>query len=101
MSKKSVLQREKKRKILCEKYLSKRLFIKSILKSKKINNSEKIKYNYQLQRMPLNSNPCRRRKRCFISGRPRGYIGYFGLSRICLREKIMNCEIFGVTKSSW
>ncbi|MGX7576532.1 30S ribosomal protein S14 [Candidatus Vidania fulgoroideorum] len=101
MSKKSVLERNKKKKILSNKFNLKRIYLKKKIKSKKIKYSEKIKYHIELQKMPLSSNPCRIRKRCYITGRPRGYINYFGISRISLREKIMNCEVYGVTKSSW
>jgi small subunit ribosomal protein S14 len=45
--------------------------------------------------------PVRAYHRCFVCGRPRGYIRRFGLCRICFRERALAGEIPGVTKSSW
>ncbi|MGX7582854.1 30S ribosomal protein S14 [Candidatus Vidania fulgoroideorum] len=101
MSKKSLLEREKKRLYLKNKFFLKRLYLKKMIKNNNLKKEEKYKYYIELQKIPLNSNPCRMRNRCLITGRPRGYIGYFGVSRILIREKIMKCEIYGVTKSSW
>jgi len=54
-----------------------------------------------LDKMPRKSSPIRLRKRCFITGRPRGVIGKFKLSRLCFREMALRGEIPGVTKASW
>lgn len=100
MSKKSLLEREKKRKYLFKKYLKKREILKDILK---YDNSYIKKRNayYKLQLLPRNSNVTRKRNRCLITGKPRGYFRFFGLSRIEVRKKILNCEIPGFFKSSW
>jgi small subunit ribosomal protein S14 len=45
--------------------------------------------------------PVQQRNRCFICGRPRGYIRKFGLCRICFRQRALQGELPGVTKSSW
>ncbi|GAC1435811.1 MAG: type Z 30S ribosomal protein S14 [Chloroflexota bacterium] len=45
--------------------------------------------------------PVQQRSRCFICGRPRGYIRKFGLCRICFRQRALQGELPGVTKSSW
>ncbi len=55
----------------------------------------------RLQKLPKNSSPIRVRNRCSLSGRPRAYIGKFGVSRITFRELALAGKIPGVTKSSW
>ncbi len=54
-----------------------------------------------LQTLPRNSSPSRLHNRCSISGRPRGYLRKFGLSRIAFRELALEGKIPGVTKASW
>jgi small subunit ribosomal protein S14 len=54
-----------------------------------------------LQKMPRNSSKVRIKNRCAVTGRSRGYMRYFGLSRQEFRERARNGEIPGVTKSSW
>lgn len=58
--------------------------------------------NYEeLQKLPRNSAPVRIKNRCAVSGRARGYMRFFGLSRIQFRELARRGEIPGVKKSSW
>jgi small subunit ribosomal protein S14 len=54
-----------------------------------------------LARLPRNSSPTRLKNRCHETGRPRGYMRTFGLSRITFREHASKGEIPGVTKASW
>lgn len=54
-----------------------------------------------LQKLPRNSSATRLRNRCSISGRPRGYIRQFGISRITFREMASQGLIPGVKKASW
>lgn len=54
-----------------------------------------------LQKLPRDSSPTRLHNRCSISGRPRGYIRRFGLSRIAFRDLALDGKIPGVTKASW
>ena len=54
-----------------------------------------------LDKLPKNSSPVRLRNRCKLTGRPRGYIGFFGISRIKFRELALEGKIPGVTKASW
>ena len=54
-----------------------------------------------LQKLPRNSAPVRQRNRCKLTGRPRGYMRQFGLSRITFREMALNGKIPGVVKASW
>jgi len=100
MAKKSMLEREKKRKYLVIKYTEKR---ETILKKLKNANSliEIFMLNEQLQKLPRNSASIRIRNRCWKTGRPRGYFRYFGLCRNALRELGHDCFLPGVIKTSW
>lgn len=100
MAKKNMIERDKKRIKLTNKYLIKRKETKE--KRKKAQSlEEQLKIQETLQKLPRNSLPIRRRKRCEITGRSRGYFRTFGLSRHVLREMAHNCLIPGLRKSSW
>lgn len=89
MAKKSVIARNNKRIKLYNKYAAKRAALKAA-------------GDYEgLQKLPKNSSPTRLKNRCGITGRPRGYLRDFGLSRIKFRELASIGEIPGVRKSSW
>ncbi len=89
MAKESLKAREIKRQALVNKYAEKR---------KKL----KTEGNYiELQKLPKNASPVRLHNRCKLTGRPRGYIRIFGISRINFREMALNGQIPGVKKSSW
>ena len=89
MAKKSMIARDEKRIEMIEKYAEKRAELKEIGDQE------------GLQKLPRNSSPARHKNRDSLSGRPRGYMRQFGLSRINFREKAVKGEIPGVTKSSW
>jgi small subunit ribosomal protein S14 len=55
----------------------------------------------KLQKLPRSSNSIRLTNRCAVSGRPKGYMRKFGLSRITFRELALKGELPGVTKASW
>lgn len=55
----------------------------------------------QLNRLPKDSSPVRLRNRCAVTGRPRGYMRKFGMSRIAFRELAHKGQIPGVRKASW
>ena len=100
MAKKSMLQREVKRKELVRKFSEKRKIILSELK--KAQSLEEIfTLNEKLQKLPKNSAPNRVRNRCWKTGKPRGYSRFFGLCRNALRELAHDCFFPGVTKASW
>jgi small subunit ribosomal protein S14 len=100
MAKKSMLERELKRKKLVSKYSKKREEILSQLKN--VNSLEEIfVLNEKLQKLPRNSSAIRVRNRCWKTGRPRGYFRYFGLCRNVVREFAHDCLLPGVTKASW
>jgi small subunit ribosomal protein S14 len=54
-----------------------------------------------LQKLPRNANPTRLHSRCSITGRPRGFMRRFGISRIAFREMALEGKIPGVVKASW
>ena len=54
-----------------------------------------------LDEMPKNSSKVRLKNRCQLTGRPRGYVRYFGISRVALRDMALNGKIPGLKKSSW
>ena len=89
MAKKSSIAREKKRQALVEKYAEERQHLREA-------------HDWQhLSVLPKNSNTTRLRNRCQVTGRSRGYMRRFGLSRITFREMAMRGLLPGVTKSSW
>jgi small subunit ribosomal protein S14 len=62
----------------------------------------KAKGDYEgLDKLPKNASPIRLHNRCKLSGRPRGYMRKFGISRVLFRELALMGKIPGVTKSSW
>jgi small subunit ribosomal protein S14 len=89
MAKKSMIARDLKRQKMIAKYATKRAELKEMGDLE------------GLQALPKNSSPTRWKNRDALSGRPRGYMRKFGLSRINFREKAVKGEIPGVTKSSW
>jgi small subunit ribosomal protein S14 len=100
MAKKSMLQREIKRKKLVAKFSEKRSVLLSELK--KVDSfEEKMIINQKIQKLPRNSARVRMRNRCWKTGRPRGYFRFFGLCRNVVREMSNDCFLPGVTKSSW
>ena len=89
MAKESMKAREVKRAKLIAKYAAKREALKQA-------------GDYVgLQKLPRNSSPIRLHNRCKLSGRPKGYIRMFGISRIQFREMASNGLLPGVKKASW
>jgi len=89
MAKESMKAREVKRQKLVEKYAEKRAKLKA-------------EGDYVgLSRLPRNSNPIRLHNRCKLTGRPKGYMRQFGISRITFREMASEGLIPGVKKASW
>jgi small subunit ribosomal protein S14 len=100
MAKKSMLERESKRKKLVAKYSEKRKNILSELKNT-TSLEEKFSLNEKIQKLPRNSSSIRVRNRCWKTGKPRGFFRFFGLCRNVIRELAHECVLPGVTKSSW
>jgi small subunit ribosomal protein S14 len=89
MAKTSVIARQAKREKLVAQHAAKREELK------------KAGDWSALDEMPRNSSKVRLKNRCKLTGRPRGYTRYFGLSRIMLRDMALNGKIPGLKKASW
>jgi small subunit ribosomal protein S14 len=89
MAKTSVIARQAKREKLVAKYAKKRAELKAAGDSE------------ALQKLPKNSSPVRLKNRCQVTGRGRGFMRAFGLSRIQFRELAREGKIPGVKKASW
>ena len=100
MAKKNMIERDKKREYLTQKYQQKRKKLKKNIKNAQ-NFDEQLHIQSILQKLPRNSLSIRQRKRCMITGRSRGYFRHFGISRHVLREMAHDCLIPGLIKSSW
>ena len=101
MPKTSAIERNEKRKKLVTKFAAQRAELKAVLANPVTTDTEFFAAQKKLQRLPKNSSKARIRNRCSLSGRPRAYIGKFGVSRITFRELALSGKIPGVTKSSW
>lgn len=101
MAKKCIIQREKKRFKMSSVFAEKRDKIRSLRNNKTISIEDRLSAQAALDFMPRDSSFIRRRNRCFITGRSRGYYRYFGVSRIMLRELVSFGRLPGVVKSSW
>ncbi|TVR38424.1 MAG: 30S ribosomal protein S14 [Cryomorphaceae bacterium] len=89
MAKESMKARERKRQRMVEKYAEKRAALKAA-------------GDWEgLQKLPKNSSKVRLHNRCQLTGRPRGYMRQFGISRVTFREMAVFGLIPGVTKASW
>ena len=99
MAKESLKAREVKRAKLVAKYSAKRAELKKIMNGSDYD--AKRAADIALQKLPPNSNPIRLHNRCKLTGRPKGYMRQFGLSRINFREMAMKGLIPGVKKASW
>ena len=100
MAKKSLIERDKKRKKLVEKYAEKRAELKEQFEQAE-SQLEKMEIHRKIQQLPRNSSKTRVRNRCWLTGRPRGYYRDFGLSRNVIREMAHQGLLPGVVKSSW
>ena len=98
MAKESMKAREVKRQKLANRYAHKREEIAAKVKAGEMDHEEAW---IALSKLPRNSNPIRQHNRCKITGRPKGYIRLFGISRIQFREMASKGLIPGVTKASW
>lgn len=89
MAKKSIVARQKKREVMVAKFAERRTTLKAA-------------GDFQgLDALPRNASPVRLKNRCQLTGRPKGYMRYFGLSRVMFREMALNGKIPGITKASW
>lgn len=89
MAKESVKARQRKREQMVAKFAAKRAALKAAGDFE------------ALDKLPKNSSAVRLRNRCQLTGRPRGYMRYFGICRVAFRDMALDGKIPGVTKASW
>lgn len=89
MARESVKARQRKREKMVAKFAEKRAALKAA-------------GDYEaLDKLPKNASPVRLKNRCQLTGRPKGYIRQFAMSRVIFREMALEGKLPGVTKSSW
>lgn len=89
MAKESIKARQRKREAMVAKYAEKRAALKAA-------------GDYAgLAKLPRNASPVRLKNRCQLTGRPKGYIRHFGISRVIFRDMALDGKIPGVKKASW
>ncbi len=101
MVRKALLEREKKRRLLSERNHDKRKKLVALRKKKDLSFKERLEVVQKLASLHRDTSRVRRRNRCAITGRARGYYRCFGLSRIKLRELCAWGIISGLKKLSW
>lgn len=101
MAKKSSIAKQKKRERLVQLKWDKRQQLKKIIIDSNKSDEERFAAQITLNKMPRNSSPVRLRNRCQLTGRARGYLRKFKLSRLCFRELANMGIIPGVVKASW
>ena len=104
MAKESMKARERKRERMVAKDAKKRADLTAILKSTSTDETvQNAKWDAMmaLQKLPANGSRVRLHNRCGLTGRPRGYMRQFGISRVTFREMALAGKIPGIKKSSW
>jgi small subunit ribosomal protein S14 len=101
MAKISKIVKNEKRKKMVAKFAATRAELKKIINNPKSNIEEVDAAVVKLQKQPRNASAVRVRNRCSQTGRPRGFLRKFGISRVALRDLALKGQIPGVVKSSW
>ncbi len=101
MAKKSTIEKNERRRQMAQKQAPKRAALTAVVKSQTASEEEKRAAQVALQKLPRNGAKARIRNRCQMTGRSRGNIKAFGLSRIAFREMALQGLIPGVRKASW
>ncbi|GAA3080764.1 30S ribosomal protein S14 [Streptomyces rectiviolaceus] len=101
MAKKSKIAKNEKRREIVARYAARRAELKEIVRRPGTGESERLAAQAELARQPRDASATRVRNRDSVDGRPRGYVGKFGLSRVKLRDQAHAGFLPGVRKSSW
>lgn len=101
MAKKSMVERDLKRRRMAKKFESRRKRLKEVLYDKDKPGEERFMAALKLAELPRNSSKTRIRNRCLVSGRPRGFYRKLKMSRIALRHLGSQGKIPDLVKSSW
>ena len=100
MARKAIIEREKKRANMVAKYAERRAELKRLANDSQRSFEEQLEARRHLHLLPKNSSRIRQRNRCFATGRPRGYIRFFGMCRIVFREQALLGNLPGIRKAS-
>ena len=101
MAKLSMINRELKRARMVTKYATRRTELKDKIKDMSLSEEERYEARIKLNKMPRDASPSRKRNRCALTGRSRGFYRKFGLGRNKLREAAMRGDVPGLVKASW
>ena len=101
MAKVSAIKKNEKRHAKALKYAAYRTELRKKVSNPNLSDEERYEAHIKLQKLPRDSSINRVVRRCFVTGRPRGHLRKFGLSRIAFREMSLRGQLPGVTKSSW
>ena len=101
MAKVSMVEREKKRQALVDRYAARRKELKAIARNTELPMDERFKAQLKLAKLPRNSSATRLHNRCEVTGRPKAYYRKLRMSRIALRDYASKGQIPGMVKSSW
>jgi small subunit ribosomal protein S14 len=101
MAKISKVVKNNRRKAMVANHAQRRAELKKVINNPKSTPEEVDVAVMKLQKFPRDASPVRVRNRCSQTGRPRGYLRKFGISRVALRELALQGQIPGVVKSSW
>jgi len=101
MAKKSMVERDQKRRRLAKKYAAKKASLKAVLYDQEKDPDERFMAALKMAEIPRNASATRIRNRCLVTGRPRGYYRKLKMSRIALRELGSLGMVPGLVKSSW
>ena len=101
MAKQSMINREKKRAKVVEKYAAKRAALKALIADVNASDDDRWDAQLKLQAQPRDASPVRQMRRRSLTGRPHAVYRRFGLSRTKLREAAMRGDVPGLVKSSW
>lgn len=100
MARKALIERELKRQRQVEKYAEQRANLKRVANDESRSYEERMQARKNLHRLPRNSSPVRLHNRCFVTGRPKAYMRYFGVCRIVFRDQALLGNLPGIRKGS-
>jgi small subunit ribosomal protein S14 len=101
MAKTSMIERQKKRVALVDKYAARRAELKAVARNESLPMEQRFNAQLKLAKLPRNSSATRLHNRCEVTGRPRSYYRKLRMSRIALRDLASKGQVPGMVKSSW
>jgi small subunit ribosomal protein S14 len=101
MARKALIEKEKRRAKKVDLAFEKRAQLRKLAKDLTISDEERLEAQIKLNKMPRDTSYIRKRNRCQLTGRSRGYLRKFKVSRLCFRELANSGKIPGVFKASW